>query len=160
MNRTILLASALALLGCGPSLSTARTAVDATAAVYQATKAPLEQRYEDEQMTCLEQRPSPPDPCVAAVRTAWKPVRDAEVAFYRALVLAQDVVGMAEAAAATGKKPDVAQVMVVVTDAVAAGEKLRDAIRDLQKSSEPPAKPKASPWVPWTGPAVPKGGEQ
>lgn len=151
-----LLPATLALLGCGQSLSTARTAVNAAADLYQTTKAPLEQRYEAEQIACLDQRPAPPEPCVTSVRASWKPVRLAEEAFYRSILLAQSVVGTAEAGAVLGKRVDVGQVMVVVGSAIDAGEKLRDAIQALHRSTEqpPPTKPKASPWIPWSGPPV------
>lgn len=132
----ILPLAALPLLGCG-SLAPARTAVDATVAVYNATKGAVEQQYEQQyeqaQLACLEAPQTPPETCVAQVRAAWKPAKNAEVAFYRALLLAQHAVGIAEAGSAVGKRPDLPQVMAAVAAAIQAGEALRDAVRDLQK---------------------------
>ena len=133
MNLKPLLLSTLALLGCGPSLAPARTAVDATTALYNSTKGAVEAQYEQEQLACLGETKPPPETCVAQVRAAWRPAKDAEAAFYRALLLAQHAVGIAEAGSAVGRRPDVAQVMAAVFAAVQAGEALRDAVRDLQR---------------------------
>jgi hypothetical protein len=154
------IAAAISLLGCAPTLSTARAAVNAVSAVYDQTKVPLEQRYEQDQLACLEQHQPPPEPCVASVRKTWQHVKDAELAFYRSLLLAQSVVGTAEAGETVGKRPNVEQVMVLVTSAVEAGEKLRDAIQELHRlagaaPAPAPARRTPGPWVPWTGPPVP-----
>ncbi len=140
----IAILTALLSLGCAPTLVDARGAVNAVSALYKSTKDPLEKQYEDEQIACLEQRRAAPEPCVDAVRAAWKPVRLAEEAFYRAVLLAQSVVGTAEAAAAIGRKPSVMQVMVIISGAVDAGERLRDAVEALHRAPEhPPAVPLA-----------------
>lgn len=102
------------------SYAAARTAYDTSLAQYKA-----------EQEACLSE-PPPPDPCVAAVREKWKPVRKGTEALRAALTALAGALGLYDALSSAGRTPDPATVQKAASAALDAAEALSRSLLDLE----------------------------
>ena len=118
----LLAALSLCAAGCAlPPLDAARLSLGAVVAAYDAAEPRLEAARAAEGAACLPPAavaPADPQPCLAAVRARWAPVRAASEAAWRAIVAAVALLHLSEATAALGGGVDGARVAAAVGAAV------------------------------------------
>lgn len=126
MTRILPLFLLLLCLGCASPLSGARISYAAARAVYDAA----EGRYKAEQEACLASS-EPPEPCVAAVRERWRPLRKPADALRSLLIAFAGSLTAYDALSKAGRTSDPSTLTDASRRALKAAEALASALSTM-----------------------------
>ncbi len=133
MRAAILVLMSVLMVGCVSPLQGVARALDSLAIVARTAEPTLEAQYASDQAGCLRDfaAVAAAEACVAKVRAAWKPAREAYRIFRTAWLGADAALRTAEALDAIGKKVDLASISAKVADAIMAADRFRVAMEQL-----------------------------